>query len=109
MDPPAFDPAWMAHAKLAFASFCGGVMRLFFRPASSFVKTIWLLFCCVTCGYYGTPAAMHWLEFDPEMSGAVGALLGFLGLSIAEGLLKAVEGIDLKSWVLQILSKRPIE
>jgi hypothetical protein len=105
MDTPDFDPAWLEHAKLAFAAFCGGVLRLLFRPAQSFLKSIWLLFGCVTCGFYGTPAIMRWWEMDQAFVGAIGALLGFLGLSIAEGLLKAVDGADFKAWVARWVRK----
>lgn len=89
------------HAWLAFASFCGGVMRLMFRPASGetakqrLLKSVWLLFGCVTCGYYGTPVTMAWCGIDQSYSGAVGALLGFIGLSIAEGTLKGVDGFQI--------------
>lgn len=107
MDAPTVDPAWVAHAKLAFAALCGGMLRLFFRPATSFLQSLWLLFGCVTCGYYGTPAVMHWWELDESYVGAVGALVGFIGLSIAEGMLKAVDGFEFKSWLLKILAKDP--
>lgn len=105
MDPAPLDPWWLVHAKLAFAALCGGLVRLLFKPASSFLKTAWLLFGCVTCGYFGTPAVMHWWEISPDFSGAVGALVGFIGLSFAEGLLKMVDGIDLKAWMLKLLTR----
>lgn len=95
MDAPPIEPAWAIHAKLAFAALCGGVMRLLFRPATSFLKTIWLLFGCVTCGFYGTPVTMDWMGFDAGYAGAVGALIGFVGLSIAEGILKSVDGFNI--------------
>ena len=105
MDAPQIDPWWLVHAKLAFAALCGGLLRLFYKPAASFFRTGWLLFGCVTCGYFGTPALMRWWEIDAEFSGAVGALVGFIGLSFAEGLLKAVDSIDLKAWILRIMTR----
>lgn len=105
MDAPQFDPEWMAHAKIAFAALCGGLVRLLFKPTTSLLKTAWLLFGCVTCGYYGTVPTLRWFEMDLTYAGAVGALLGFIGLSLAEGLLKAVDGIDIKGWLLRLLTR----
>jgi hypothetical protein len=105
VDAPQLDPSWIDHAKIAFAALCGGILRLLFRPATSFLKSIWLLFGCVTCGFYGTPPMMRWWEFDPSYAGAVGALLGFVGLSFAEGLLKAIDTVDFKAWVARWASK----
>lgn len=94
------DPSWMVHAKLAFASLCGGIVRLLFRPATSLLKTLWLLFGCVTCGFYGTPVALRLLALDPEAyAGAVGALVGFMGLSFAERALRTADKIDLLAWL----------
>lgn len=101
MDAPPVDPAWLAHAKLALAALCGGMLRLLFKPVrdTSFTRTVlksaWLLFGCVTCGYYGTPVVMDWWGFDQSYSGAIGALIGFVGLSIAEGILKGVDGFNI--------------
>lgn len=105
MEAPQIDPWWLVHAKLAFAALCGGFVRLLFRPATSLLKTAWLLSGCVTCGYFGTPAAMHWWGIEPEFSGAVGALIGFIGLSFAEGLLKMIDGFDVKDWLLKLLTR----
>lgn len=80
-------------------------MRLLFRPATSFLKSLWLLFGCVTCGFYGTPVMMNWWNLENEYVGAVGALIGFIGLSLAEGLLKAVDSISFKEWVARWASK----
>ena len=99
MDAPQFDPVLVAQAKLAVAAFCGGMLRLLFKPAASIGKTGWLLFGCVTCGFYGSSPFMRWWDLDQSYAGAVGALLGFVGLSFAEGLLKAVDTLDLKAWV----------
>lgn len=100
MDTGGFDISWLvANAKIAFAALCGGVVRLLFKPAANFLKTIWLLFGCVTCGYYGTVPSMRWFELDDAYAGAVGALLGFIGLSLAEGLLRAADTFDLKALI----------
>lgn len=101
-----FDVAWLAHAKLAFAAFCGGMTRLLFRPAASFLKTIWLLFGCVTCGYYGTPVVMHWWGLDEAYAGALGAAIGFIGLSLAEAALRGADKMDLKDFLRSILLRR---
>jgi hypothetical protein len=98
---PIDHSALAPHVKLAVASLCGGVLRLLFRPAKgqtmreALLKSAWLLFGCVTCGYYFTPVVMNWWRFDESYSGAVGALIGFVGLSIAEGILKGVDGFNI--------------
>jgi len=100
VDSPHVDPAWIVHAKIAFAAMCGGIVRLLFKPAANFVKTIWLLFGCVTCGFYGTPVMVKWLGIDGvEYIGAVAAALGFLGLSFAEAALRAADKFDVSAWV----------
>lgn len=77
--------------------------RLLFRPATSFLKTIWLLFGCVTCGYYGTPVISYWWSLDAQYTGALGAAIGFVGLSIAEAFLRAADKFDarelLRAWL----------
>ena len=95
-----FDPVWMVHAKLAFASLCGGIVRLLFRPAENLGKTIWLLFGCVTCGFYATPIIVNWLGVTgPEWVGALGAVIGLIGLSFANGVLSSADRFDLSSWL----------
>lgn len=103
MDNPQIDPLWLAHAKIAFAALCGGLIRLLFRPAQSFIKSIWLLFGCVTCGFYGTPPIMDWFGLSDVYAGAVGAVLGLVGLSVAEALLKAVDTFDFKEWIMRVV------
>lgn len=105
MDAPQIDPSWMAHAKIAFAAFCGGMLRLLFRPASSFLKTLWLLFGCVTCGYYATGPALLFFELGGDYAGAIGALLGFIGLSLAESLLRSVEKFTVLEWIHKIAGR----
>lgn len=110
MDSPGVDPAWLVHAKLAFAALCGGITRLYLKPAASFLKTIWLLFGCVTCGYYATPVVMRWWELgweqDSAYAGGLGAAIGFIGLSIAEVALRAADKLDLKDFLRSILLRR---
>lgn len=100
------------HLKLAFASFWGGVLRLFLRPVEgesffhAVAKSMWMLFGCVTCGYYFTPVIMGWWGVGGNYTGAVGALLGFVGLSIAEGILAGVDGINVPN-ILRFFLKQP--
>ena len=82
-----FDPTIMAQVKIAVASFAGGTVRLFFRPAATLGKSVFLVFCCMICGYYSTPVIMDVWEFNESWAGAIGALMGLVGLSIAEVLL----------------------
>lgn len=94
------DPALLDHAKIAFASLCGGIVRLLFRPAESVWQTIWLLFACVTCGFYGTPVIIKWFDLqDPSYVGSVGALIGLVGVSFARGALMAADKFDLAAWI----------
>lgn len=102
------DPNWAVHAKLAFAAFCGGMTRLLFRPAASFIKTAWLLFGCITCGFYGTPVVMRWWSLDADYVGAVGASIGFIGLSVAEAALRSADKLDLREWLRSMLTKKEI-
>lgn len=105
-------PEMVAHAKLAIASFAGGAVRVFLRPISGatvverLLKSVWCVFCCVTCGFYAAPVVVDWLGFTGEgWREGMGALIGLLGLSFAEGMLKAIEGIDLKAWMLRLLTR----
>lgn len=110
MEPPQVDLWYVAQAKLAGAAFCGGVVRLLFRPAQGetvlarMLKSAWLLFGCVTCGFFFTPPMMSWWGFDPSYSGAIGAVLGFVGLSVADGVLRSVDGFNLAG-VLRFMLK----
>lgn len=110
MEPPQVDIWWLTQVKLAFAALCGGMVRLIFRPAGGetvlirALKSMWMLFGCVTCGFFFTPPMMHWWNFDASYSGAVGAVLGFVGLSLADGVLRSVDGFNLVG-VLRFLIK----
>lgn len=92
------DPGVVANAKIAVASLFGGIIRLSFKPAETILKTVWLLIGCVTCGFYGTPAIVKWWALDAEYAGAIGAVLGLVGLSFAQGALKAADKFDLSAW-----------
>lgn len=105
MEPPQIDPSVAAHAKLAFAALCGGIIRLIFRPAATLARSAVLLFGCITCGFYGTPVVMVWFEFSAALRDPVAALVGLVGLSLAEGLLKAVDGFNVKAWLAQWATK----
>lgn len=105
MDPSPFDAYWLDQAKLAFAALCGGLVRLLFRPSASILKSVWLLFACVTCGYYGTPPALHWFAISPEFSGGVGAIIGLVGVSIAERVLFALDNFNFR----QILDRMMVK
>lgn len=93
------DPSLVANAKIAVASLFGGITRLLFKPAETIIKTVWLLVGCVTCGFYGTPALLKWWSLDPEYSGAIGAVLGLVGLSFAQGALRAADKVDISAWI----------
>ncbi len=93
------DPDMVENAKVAFAALCGGITRLLFKPAESIRKTIWLLFGCVTCGFYGTLPVLRLLGLDTDYSGAIGAALGLVGLSLAQGALTAADKFDVWQWL----------
>lgn len=91
------DPAVAANFKIAVAAGAGGLVRMFLRPARSIVQTGMLLASCITCGFYGTHPVLNWFALPADYAGAVGALLGFLGLSLAEGVLRAIDGFDFRA------------
>lgn len=99
MDYPNIDPSWLDHAKVAIAAFCSGIVRLLFKPEETFLRSIWMLFGCVTCGFYGSPALMHWFQLDNQYEDAVAAFVGFIGMSIAQGVLRAIDDFDIKDWI----------
>jgi hypothetical protein len=98
------DPGLVVQAKIAFAALCGGVTRLLFKPAADLLKTFWLLFGCVTCGAYFTGPSLRFLSLQPDDAGAVGAALGFAGLSVAQGILAALDRFDFSGFFLNLLS-----
>lgn len=82
------DPVVVANAKIAAGAAAGGVVRIFLRPARTFSQTVLLLASCITCGFYSTRPLIDWWHLPTDYAGAVGALAGFLGLSVAEAALK---------------------
>ncbi|QIG80001.1 hypothetical protein [Stakelama tenebrarum] len=115
MDTPPVHPAWFANAKIAVAGACGAVVLLYFRPETSFVRTMWLVFCGAVCAFYFTPfaikvlMAMPWISRffvgDANDAGLVGMLIGFLGMTIAKSVLRAVESFDLGEWLKKRFTK----
>ncbi len=93
------DPDVLANLKIAGSAAAGGLVRLRLRPSKSLGHDVTQLFACVTCGFFGTIPVVDWLSLASEYVGAVGALLGLLGLSCAEGALKAADKFDLVGWL----------
>ena len=83
-----FDPTVVANAKIAAGAAGGGIVRIFLRPARSLTQTLMLLASCITCGFYATKPVIDFWTLPADYAGAVGALTGFLGLSVAEAALK---------------------
>lgn len=83
-----FDPSVVANAKIAAGAAGGGMVRVFLRPARSLAQTLMLLASCITCGFYSTRPLIDLWTLPADYAGAVGALTGFLGLSVAEAALK---------------------
>lgn len=78
---------------------------MFLRPARSLTQTALLLTSCVTCGYFGQPVASYLLGLPERFDGAMGALIGLIGVSLAEGALKAADKADIAAWFTR--SKTP--
>lgn len=97
------DPTTLASVKIALSAGAGGLVRMFLRPARSLAQTAMLLVSCVTCGFFGTDPLVDWLHLPSNYAGAVGALLGFIGLSIAEGVLRAVDALDFRAILAGII------
>ena len=96
------DPAVLAQVKIAIASFCGGAVRLFLRPAATLGKSVFLVFCCMVCGFYFTPIVMNIAGVTGgDWAGAVGAGLGLIGLSVARAALNLDWGAMIDKWMPQ--------
>ena len=80
------EAQFLAQAKVMIASFLGGMVRLFLRPSTTLLRSIGLVACCVTLGFYFTPMAMDYFNLPEEWIGGVGALIGLVGLSVADAL-----------------------
>lgn len=105
MAEPTILAAMAPHAKVAVAALMGGMVRLFLRPARGIVQTAMLLGSCVTCGYYGQPVLSYALDLPGRFDGAVGAVLGLIGVSMAEGLLKGIDKLDFKALILRLIGR----
>lgn len=93
-----FHPEVWAALKVAGAALCGGVVRMFLRPAKSLTQTILLLVSCVIVGGFGTAPTLAWFNLGPEWAGAMGAALGFSGLSLAQAVLRGLDRLDLSEF-----------
>lgn len=94
------DPQTTASIKIALSAGAGGLVRMFLRPARSLAQTALLLGSCITCGFFGTKPVIDLWHLPVSYAGAVGALLGFIGLSIAEGALRAVDAFDFRAIII---------
>lgn len=99
------DPGMIANGKIAAGAAAGGLVRMFLRPARSLGQMVALLTSCITCGFYGTAPVADWLNLTRDYDGALGALLGFVGLSLAERLLRTADEVDLIALLLKLLKK----
>ncbi len=105
MAEPSILAALAPHAKVAVAALLGGLVRLFLRPARGVPQTLMLLASCVTCGFYGQPVLSSIANLPERFDGAVGAVLGLIGVSMAEGLLKGVDKLDFKALLLRLIGQ----
>ena len=105
MAEPSILAELVPHAKVALASALGGMVRLFLRPTRGILPTLTLLASCVTCGYFGQPAFSYAFSLPERFDGAVGALIGLIGVSLAEGVLKAVDRFDFKALLLRLIGQ----
>ena len=92
------DPEFLAATKVAGAALCGGIVRMFLRPARDLRQTVLLLLCCIICGGFATPIVMDVWQLPDHWAGAMGAALGFVGLSVAQAVLKGLDHLNLGSF-----------
>ena len=90
-----FDPETAAQVRVGIASFTGGLIYHAVRPAASVAKVVTRTIASVLAGFVFTAPVMHHFSISDEYTGAVGALIGLLGLTLASNALKAVEKLDL--------------
>jgi len=100
------DPQTTASIKVALSAGAGGLVRMFLRPARSWGQTALLLASCITCGFFGTQPLMDLMQLPDNYAGAAGALLGFIGLSIAEGALRAIDAFDFRAILASFIKGR---
>lgn len=60
---------------------------------------------CMTCGYYATHLIMMALTLPADFIGAAGAAAGFVGLSLAEAALGAVDSIDVRALFARVIKR----
>lgn len=99
------DPDIIANSKIALAAFMGGLVRMFIRPAQNLTQAALLISSCVTCGFFMTRPIIDWWHLPVDYAGAIGALCGLLGLSLAEGMLRAVDGLNFKALLRALITK----
>lgn len=103
----ALDPELIQTLKLLGAAACGGIVRMFLRPAKTLTSSALLIISCMIVGGFGTHPVLWWLGLGEEFAGAVGAGLGFIGLSIAQAVLgwadrlKHVDGATVIDWLMR--------
>jgi hypothetical protein len=85
---------FFAQAVIMLASFCGGLVRLFIRPAETMKRSIFLLASCTICGQFGTPFILFEFPDWAPMQNGIAACVGLVGLSIATGILRAIDRFD---------------
>lgn len=49
---------------------------------------------------------MRWWSLEADYVGAVGASIGFIGLSVAEAALRSADKLDLREWLRSLLAKK---
>lgn len=100
-----FDPSIAAQAKVSAAALMGGVVRMFLHPAKGLMQAAMLLLSCVIVGGFATPVVMDLWDVPADYAGAMGAALGFAGLSVAQAVLRGLDSLDLSGW-LSIFQKK---
>lgn len=49
---------------------------------------------------------MYWWGVDSSYAGAVGAAIGFIGLSLAEAALRAADKMDVREWLAGLTTRK---
>lgn len=89
-----FDNEAVAQVRLAMSALAGGVIYHAIRPAATWAKVATRTVACVLAGFIFTEPAMLFFDIPDAYTGAVGAGIGLGGLSIASGVLRAIERFD---------------
>lgn len=88
------DPETAHIARVGSAAFAGGVMFHALRPAASVVGLLTRMTASVLAGLVFTDPVMIYFSIGSDFVWGVGALIGLCGLSVAHGVLRAVEKFD---------------